>query len=137
MTLKSLLSAFVVVVASTITSAALAQAPKDGSSNVRFARRPTPPEVTGDMPLTPELWLYSQQLQRYEDPKLAVRRKAEIRAQQRQQRIAARKAWGVSKHRPIVYNTPFHTYYSAAHHGFVATYPFYTFKTDSPEPSAE
>ena len=83
----------------------------------------------------PEMWLYSQELRRYEDPSVAVRRNAEIRGQQRHQRIAARKAFGVSKQRPAVYNTPFYTYFSPwMHNGYVWTYPHYSFEVGSREP---
>ena len=50
--------------------------------------------------LTPEMQFYLQQLQRHEDPKMAVRRKAEQRAMQRSNRIAARKWFGLSNSRP-------------------------------------
>ena len=50
--------------------------------------------------MTPEMWLYTQQLERYDDPKMAVRRKAEERAAQRLNRIAARKWFGLSNSRP-------------------------------------
>lgn len=50
--------------------------------------------------LTPELWLYMQQLQRHDDPQMAVRRKAEERAAQRTHRIASRKWFGLSNSRP-------------------------------------
>ena len=50
--------------------------------------------------LTPEMWLYMQQLERHDDPKMAVRRKAEERAAQRTHRIAARKWFGLSNSRP-------------------------------------
>jgi hypothetical protein len=102
----------------------------------RVATRSTVPEISlADVAPTPEMWLYSQELRRYEDPRVAVRRKAEIRGQQRQQRIAARKAAGVSKQRPIAYDTPFHTYFSSwMHTGYVWTYPHYSFEIGSREP---
>jgi len=49
---------------------------------------------------------YEEQLRRYDDPKEAVRRKAEFRAAQRQRRIAAMKWYGYSASRPTVNPTP-------------------------------
>ena len=56
--------------------------------------------------LTPEMWLYLQQLERHDDPQMAVRRKAEERAAQRTHRIAARKWFGLSNSRPSASPVP-------------------------------
>jgi hypothetical protein len=73
----------------------------------------TPPNLT--LPaVTPELWLYSQELRRHDDPAQAVRRKAEERAQQRTQRLAAMKWYGLSNSRPQASTTPFMSVYSPA-----------------------
>src|SRR5262245_59905530 len=45
---------------------------------------------------TPEMWLYTQDWRRHDDPALAVRRAAEFRAEQRSQRLAAQKWYGFS-----------------------------------------
>jgi hypothetical protein len=58
-------------------------------------------------PLTPELWFYSQELRRHDDPAQAVRRKAEIKADQRMSRIAAAKWFGFSNARPHAWGLPF------------------------------
>lgn len=58
-------------------------------------------------PLTPELWYYSQELRRHDDPAQAVRRKAEIRADQRMSRIAAARWFGFSNSRPHAWGLPF------------------------------
>jgi hypothetical protein len=50
--------------------------------------------------VTPELWLYSQELRRHDDPAQAVRRKAELQADQRISRLAALKWYGLSNSRP-------------------------------------
>jgi hypothetical protein len=50
--------------------------------------------------VTPELWLYSQELRRHDDPAQAVRRRAELRADQRSARLAAMKWFGLSNARP-------------------------------------
>src|SRR5215216_139592 len=51
-------------------------------------------------PVTPELWVYSQEQQRHDDPAQAVRRKAELKADQRLARLAALKWYGQSNSRP-------------------------------------
>lgn len=66
----------------------------------------------GELHPTPEMWIYQQEMKAYLDPKLAVRRKAEYRAAQRQQRIAAAEWFGYSKARPIASATPFMDTYS-------------------------
>ena len=66
----------------------------------------------GELQPTPEMWLYQQELKLYQDPSMAVRRKAEFRAQQRQSRIAAAEWFGYSKSRPLASATPFLDTYS-------------------------
>jgi hypothetical protein len=96
-------------------SAALAQQPK--SKNVPLPRTTvpasppatvqslppvthfTPPSLTAPQ-VTPELWVYSQELKRHDDPAQAVRRKAEAKADQRLGRLAALKWYGQSNARP-------------------------------------
>jgi hypothetical protein len=55
---------------------------------------------------TPEMWFYEQERNRYEDPRAAVRRKAELRAAQRGERLATMKWYGQSNSRPLVSTTP-------------------------------
>ena len=57
--------------------------------------------------MTPEMWFYQEEMRRHDDPKMAVRRKAEFRAAQRQRRIAAMEWYGFSNMRPIANPTPF------------------------------
>jgi hypothetical protein len=64
--------------------------------------------------VTPEMWVYSQEMRRHDDPAQAVRRKAEIRAAQRMQRIAAMKWFGLSNSRPVASVTPMMGSYSPA-----------------------
>jgi hypothetical protein len=60
---------------------------------------------------TPEMWFYEQERARWENPQEAVRRKAEFRANQRAQRIAALQWYGMSNSRPSASITPmFGTY---------------------------
>jgi hypothetical protein len=61
---------------------------------------------------TPEMWFYEQELRRYEDPKLAVRRNAEMAAAQRAHRLAAMKWFGLSNSRPVASPVPFYSSYS-------------------------
>lgn len=56
--------------------------------------------------VNPEVWLYMQQLQRYDDPKQAVRRKAEQRAANRRARLASQRWFGFSPLRPIASPVP-------------------------------
>jgi hypothetical protein len=62
--------------------------------------------------VTPELWLYSQELRRHDDPAQAVRRRAEQRAAERGQRLAALKWFGLSNSRPQVSPVPLMGVYS-------------------------
>jgi hypothetical protein len=67
---------------------------------------PTPTTVT------PEMWFYSQERDRYDDPAQAVRRKAELRGALRTQRIASMKWFGMSNARPQASVTPMMGIYS-------------------------
>ena len=55
---------------------------------------------------TPEMWFYMQELKRYEDPHLTVRRNAESRAFQRRIRLTTLKWLGFSNMRPRAQHTP-------------------------------
>ena len=85
---------------------AQAQGPMSESRDLR--RDPTPNAVSP----TPEMWFYEQERTRYEDPKGAVRRKAETRATQRAERLAAMKWYGMSNSRPVAGTTPLFGTYS-------------------------
>lgn len=62
---------------------------------------PVAKPVVANGPTVPaEFWLYSEQVRRHDDPAQAVRRKAELRAEQRMGRIAAMKWFGFSNARP-------------------------------------
>lgn len=101
--------------------AALAQAPAvmdldgfDGPIAAPATRVESESVVPIPATVTPEMWLYSQEVQRYDDPAQAVRRKAEYRGQQRANRIAAMKWFGKSNARPEASATPFMGIYSPA-----------------------
>jgi len=64
--------------------------------------------------MTPEMWFYKQELNRHDDPQTSVRRKAEMRAAQRQYRIESRKWYGLSNARPTVSYSPQYGTYSPA-----------------------
>ena len=71
------------------------------------------PVVTPET-VTPDMWYYSQENRRHDDPKQAVRRKAEYVAQQRTLRIESMKWFGMSNSRPLASTTPFMDEYSPA-----------------------
>lgn len=86
-----------------IWSAALyasAQEPQPKSVNLRTTSIASPATTT------PEMWLYQQEQSRHDDPQQAVRRKAELRAAERQSRIASMKWYGLSNSRPLATPTP-------------------------------
>jgi hypothetical protein len=77
-----------------------------------------PGHGTGEQPVltpetvTPDMWYYSQETRRHDDPRQAVRRKAEFVAQQRTLRIESMKWFGMSNSRPLASTTPFMDEYS-------------------------
>ena len=78
----------------------------------------------GTVPATAEMWFYEQQLREYLDPKLAVRRKAEFKAKQRAQRLAASRWFGFSNLRPTASPDPFNGDYSPSWTGADVLHPF-------------
>lgn len=94
-----------------------------GQDPIPFVNNPAelpgePPVIQGTIPgispsqMTPEMYLYLHELKRYDDPKQAVRRKAELKTAQRNQRLAAQKWFGVSNARPMASAQPFMDLYS-------------------------
>jgi len=74
---------------------------------------------------TPEMWLYEQYRQQYNDPKVAVRRNAEFKAHQRANRLASMRWFGFSNSRPKATSDPYHgQIYSPAWTGPNPRYPF-------------
>jgi hypothetical protein len=59
------------------------------------------PISLGELTPTPEMWFYEQARRDYENPKNAVRRKAEYQAAQRQHRLAAQRWFGYNNSRPL------------------------------------
>ncbi|MBN2023583.1 MAG: hypothetical protein JW809_12430 [Pirellulales bacterium] len=86
----------------------------------------TEPEVSvssSQVPATPEMWFYQQELRQSLDPQMVVRRNAEQRAHERHQRIAARKWFGYSNLRPTASPDPFNGEYSPYWAGNNNLYP--------------
>ena len=83
-----------------------------------FAQNPTDDTrheytVDANSPETsPELYFYLDQQRRHDDPKMLVKANAERRAQQRRQRIASRRWYGLSNARPVANPTPWFGTYS-------------------------
>ena len=92
-----------------------------GAQEPHVARRSAEPFVaqggqvatSGVVKPTVAMWFYEQELQRHDDPKTAIRRRAEFRAQQRQSRLAAMRWYGKSNSRPTASPTPFTSGYSS------------------------
>jgi hypothetical protein len=78
----------------------------------------------GELRTTPEMWFYEQYQREYQDPKMAVRRAAEFRAAQRQQRLAAVKWFGFSNQRPQASPDPFNGDWSPGWTSNNEVYPY-------------
>lgn len=78
------------------------------------ASKPTVTISPGQLAPTPEMWFYEQAMRHYQDPKTAVRQKAEFQAAERIRRLTALKWYGISKSRPVVYPDPFYGGYGPA-----------------------
>ena len=77
-------------------SAADAQNPRRGDAAMSL----------GEVKPTPEMWLYSQEVRRSEDPKTILRLRAQRQTEERRARIATRKSLGISASRPTWSHTP-------------------------------
>ena len=90
-------------------------APVDAARQVivRESRTEKLPELNPSQ-VTPEFYLYMQELRRHDDPQQAVRRKAEARTAAREARITAMKWYGMSNARPQANPVPFMGSYSPA-----------------------
>ena len=95
------------------TDAGIASRPQSGSKSSAQQNDLRRDTSTGQTVATPEMWLYQQERDRYENPREAVRRKAESRAAQRGDRLAAMKWYGQSNARPLVSVTPYCDAYGA------------------------
>lgn len=106
---------------------ATAQDQKNDTSNTIV-----PHFTTGQITPTPEMWFYQEDLRQYQDPKAAVRQKAEYRSAQRQQRMAALKWYGFSNQRPMASTDPFHSDYSPKWTGPAVNYPNRWYQSSRP-----
>lgn len=85
-----------------------------------YAQQPARPEPkpadsmanTPNSSMTPEMWLYLHEERRADDPASAVRRRAEIKAAQREQRLASSKWYGFYNARPSASMVPIMGTYS-------------------------
>ena len=100
------LAASLVVLSSGNEARAQENSPSDATIQLD-GKEPPPPYA-----MSPEMWLYMHEQRRADDPQLAVRRKAEFRADQRARRIAAMDWHGFSNSRPQASVTPFMGTYS-------------------------
>ena len=65
------------------------------------------PGLSAHSPAVPtDLWLYMNEQRRHDDPQQAVRRKAGLKAEQRAERMAAMKWYGLSNSRPTASPIP-------------------------------
>jgi len=72
---------------------------------------------------TEDMWFYEQYQRDYHDPNLAVRRNAEFRAEQRRNRLATMRWFGLSNTRPQASSDPWHGDYSPHWTGNNRHYP--------------
>lgn len=105
---KPLSGTLAAIVLSTLLTTAQAQ-----DFNVVEPRVDAAPEYDSDLvtlpsdsTITPEMWLYVQEMRRYDDPAAAQRRRAEQVAGARRERILSRQWYGVSLSRPTVSPSP-------------------------------
>lgn len=76
-----------------------------------FRQRPQYEDLKAEV-VTPEMWLYMQEMRRYDDPLQAVRRNAATRAAHRRSRLGAMQWFGFSNTRPQASPLPFMDVYS-------------------------
>jgi len=79
----------------------------------------------GELKATPEMWFYQQAMRQYQDPNMAVRRVAEVRAAERARRTESRRWFGLSNQRPLASPDPVNGDYSP---GWVSNYQYYPFR---------
>jgi hypothetical protein len=89
------------------------------TASIAYAQKPAAAGLSadstvspGELKTTPEMWFYEQAMRQYKDPKVAVRAKAEYRAEQRQRRIESMKWFGFSNSRPRAIGDPYSSDYA-------------------------
>lgn len=115
---------------------AIAQAPAD-SGDVPTGTTDITAHLSENM--TPEMWLYIQETRRHNDPKEAVRRKAQLRSDQRQRRLESQRWFGFMNLRPPANPIPYYGTYSPSWMGsnrngyawYGVGHPYVTYHTGS------
>lgn len=76
-------------------------------------------QISASAPHSIEMWLYERERERerYENPQVGVRRKAELKGVQRAERLASQKWYGINNSRPYVNSTPMLGGYQSAFWG--------------------
>jgi hypothetical protein len=100
------------------SSPAWGQKPASGQPSAKLTI--VGPLSPGDLAPKPETQVHQPD----QDARLAVREKAEFRAQQRQGRLASRQWFGLSNMRPVATTDPYESDYSPRWTSNNATYPF-------------
>jgi hypothetical protein len=107
--MKTSICAFLMLVASPVFAQDEDLAPQQEQQPIRrqtsLRRDPMDdagPALSGTVTPTPDMWYYSQENRRHDNPQLAVRRKAEARASQRLGRIESLAWQGQSGGRPVL-----------------------------------
>lgn len=120
--MKRLILGIALIPALLISTTVLAQ---ESENPVKPTETPTEatPAVDETSP-TETMWFYLQQQKRYDDPQIAIRRKAEWKSAQRRLRLASQRWFGYSASRPIASPTPMMGVYSPMWIGN-GTDPFY------------
>lgn len=80
---------------------------EDPAPEYEIQYQPSPSDIQVQPGVSPQMWLYHEEMKRQADPQFAVRRNAEYRAAQRMRRIASRQSFGISAARPPAAVTPF------------------------------
>ncbi len=108
--------AFLFLVGPSLAQPPAKQSPKTGidatpsraQPPARPSQRATVDISPGEVTATPEMWFYEQSLRQYNDPKTAVRQKAEFKTAERLRRMAALRWFGFSNSRPMAGVDPIH-----------------------------
>jgi hypothetical protein len=112
-----------------VCSSGVAWAQSESSKSAAAAKPDSGIISPGDLKPSENMWFYQQAMRQYADPKLAVRHAAELRRQQRQQRLASMDWYGLSNSRPQASSDPVHSDYSP---GWTANNLYYPYRWTGP-----
>ena len=90
----------IVLAVMVISSSGVAWAQSAATKSATAGKSDTQTISPGDLKPTETMWFYQQAMRQYADPKVAVRQAAELRGQQRRQRLAALEWYGLSNSAP-------------------------------------